>query len=83
MMNKDFRTSDFTYVKETRSLVSDASDLFGRMFPKSFTVTSDYTGRKVTFQSKYGVERRDSEGYIHAWEWPIPGSKTRLVIIND
>ncbi len=83
-----FTTKQFTYAKERRTLIADASDLgigVGRTFPKTLLVKSHYTGRLVEWvYDQRAAERAEWWDGMEAHYLPVESvNAEHLIIIND
>jgi hypothetical protein len=73
------KLSDFTYIKETRTLATEASSI-GK-FSDTIEVLSEKTGKKVKF---YFTRPEHRDGDIVAWNFETRcDANCKMVIFND
>ena len=74
------KLSDFTYIKKTRTLVGEASELGN--FKSPIEVLSEKTGKTVKFF--FEGRETDAEGELVSWKFKtICEANCKMVIFND
>lgn len=76
-----YRTGQFAFVKGSKTLVADASDLPGFNAQQSLRVVSDITGKEMVYL--FHEEEKGEEGETISWHYNADGTKTKLIVFND